>query len=82
MARQNEWDPSKLQPPPGQEHRLIQDAAALRSVLDQEGSNQGGDQRPKDCGPLLVALSGLPGTGKSHFARASRPIFLVASNPE
>ena len=65
MARKNEWDPSELQPPPGQEYRLAQDAAALRSVLDPERGNQscGG------CGPVLVGLCGLPGTGKSHFAR-------------
>lgn len=65
MARQNEWDPSKLKPPPGQEHRLAQDASALRSVLDPEV----GHQRRSGREPVLVALCGLPGTGKSHFAR-------------
>ena len=63
MAGQNAWDPSKLKPPPGQEHRLAQDAAFLRSVLDQGGGDQ------KFRGPVLVAFCGLPGTGKSHFAR-------------
>ena len=63
MAGQNQWDPSKLKRPPGQEHRLAQDAAALRSILDQEPEHQPG------TGPVLVALCGLPGTGKSHFAR-------------
>lgn len=65
MARQNQWDPSKLKPPPGQEHRLAQDAASLRTVLDRESGDPGGSA----CGPVLVALCGLPGTGKSHFAR-------------
>ncbi len=79
MARQNEWDPSKLKPPPGQEPRLAQDAAALRSVLDPEARNQCGDQSRKVRGPVLVALCGLPGTGKSHFARelAERTPLLV-----
>ncbi len=63
MPRQIPWDPSHLKPPPGQEHRLAQDAALLRPVLDQEVGGQ------KDLGPKLVALCGLPGTGKSHFAR-------------
>ena len=71
MARQNQWDPSKLKPPPGQEQRLAQDAAVLRSVLDQECGNQGGDEAGGQIGrgPVLVALCGLPGTGKSYFAR-------------
>lgn len=67
MARQTEWEPSQLKPPPGQEHRLTQDAAALRSVLDQELEAQSGDIDSPS--PLLVVLCGLPGTGKSHFAR-------------
>ncbi|MCH7713393.1 MAG: ATP-binding protein, partial [Chloroflexi bacterium] len=54
-------------PSPGQERRLAEDAAALRSVLDPESWDQGGGQ--KGCGPVLVALCGLPGTGKSYFAR-------------
>ena len=69
MARQNEWHPSKLKPPPGQEHRLAQDAAALRWVLDPEVGVQGWNQTRGGCGPVLVALCGLPGTGTSHFAR-------------
>ena len=63
MARQNEWDPSKLKPPPELEQRLAQDIATLREVLDPELPHQ------KDMPRVLVALCGLPGAGKSHFAR-------------
>jgi hypothetical protein len=63
MARQNQWDPSKLKPPPELEQRLTQDIAALRAVLDPEIPHQ------SDMPRVLVALCGLPGAGKSHFAR-------------
>jgi len=63
MPRQNAWDPSQLKPPPGQERRLADDAALLRPILNQEIGDQ------EDLGPVLVAMCGLPGTGKSHFAR-------------
>ena len=46
---------------------MAEDAATLRSVLDPESWDQCGGQ--KGCGPVLVALCGLPGTGKSSFAR-------------
>ena len=63
MANQQGWDPSKLRPLKGQEELLAQDVAALRNVLDLETVNR------KERFPVLVALCGLPGTGKSHFAR-------------
>ena len=63
MASQQGWDPSKLRPAKGQEKLLAQDAAALRNVLDLETVDR------TERFPVLVALCGLPGTGKSHFAR-------------
>lgn len=44
----------------------LQDAALLREVLDQDLAEL--PAGPADR-PFLVVLSGLPGTGKSHFAR-------------
>ena len=63
MANQQGWDPSKLRPPKAQEELLAHDAAALRNVLALETVD------PTEKFPVLVALCGLPGTGKSHFAR-------------
>ncbi|PKB78552.1 MAG: hypothetical protein BZY88_17845 [SAR202 cluster bacterium Io17-Chloro-G9] len=50
--------------------RLLQDALTLRQVLTKDirfPDPRGG--KGAFGGPVLVALCGLPGTGKSHFAR-------------
>ena len=49
---------------------LVQDADTLRSVLNKEIGFPGSRVETGTGGsPVLVALCGLPGTGKSHFAR-------------
>ncbi len=45
---------------------MLRDAAFLREALRADEDNLGANPRG---GPMLVVLSGLPGTGKSHFAR-------------
>ena len=51
------------QGPPG---RLAQDAGCLRRVLDEDTGFQASGI---ETGAVLVCLCGLPGTGKSYFAR-------------
>lgn len=48
------------------EHNLARDVAVLRQAIarDIQDSQPGSTSRP-----LLIMLGGLPGTGKSHFAR-------------
>jgi predicted kinase len=62
--------------PGGTEQELSQDTAALRQALEAD-LRQYPAQSPS--GPFLVVLSGLPGTGKSHFARelVKRVPFLI-----
>jgi predicted kinase len=62
--------------PGGTEQELSQDTAALRQALEAD-LHQYPAQSPS--GPFLVVLSGLPGTGKSHFARelVKRVPFLI-----
>lgn len=60
--------------------QLQQHAEALRRVLDRD--LQGLDVG-SNCQPHLVALSGLPGTGKSHFARdlqSRAPLLVIESD--
>ena len=45
--------------------QVLRDAVVLRRVLERDGKK---DQAKASGQPILVALSGLPGTGKSHFA--------------
>ena len=47
------------------QERLLRDAAFLRQALERDCGRDPG--RPPGH-PILIALSGLPGTGKSHFA--------------
>ena len=50
--------------------RLAQDADTLRRVLNEEIVSPGSQGETGAFeSPVLVALCGLPGTGKSHFAR-------------
>ena len=64
--------------------QLASDVAVIRRALDQELDHEqipaGARPFPK---PFLVVLSGLPGTGKSHFARrlARRfPLVVIGSD--
>lgn len=50
---------------PSSNQQVLRDASVLRRVLEQDGQK---DQARASGQPILVALSGLPGTGKSHFA--------------
>ena len=52
--------------PPGDENCVVPDVAALREALRDELEGA----RPATNRGALVALCGLPGTGKSHFAAA------------
>jgi predicted kinase len=65
--------------PGGTEHELFQDTSALHQALEPDLR-----QYPAHPfgGPFLVILSGLPGTGKSHFARelAKRVSFLIVGS--
>ena len=45
--------------------QLLRDAGVLRRALEQDAKK---DQAKASGQPILVALCGLPGTGKSHFA--------------
>ena len=47
------------------QERLLQDAAFLRQALERDCGHDPGETPGH---PILVALSGLPGTGKSYFA--------------
>ena len=48
------------------EEQTLRDAPFLREALALDGQITGNEDHPQGT---LVALSGLPGTGKSHFAR-------------
>ncbi|PKB79022.1 MAG: hypothetical protein BZY88_15445 [SAR202 cluster bacterium Io17-Chloro-G9] len=67
MARRIDTGATDVKPPRDQQLRLAQDAAVLRAVLDREVKDTVPVEEVRR--PLLVALCGLPGTGKSHFAR-------------
>ena len=58
------------------ERQLLRDIARLREVLERDDVAGGSGTAGRPC---LVALSGLPGTGKSYFAKglAQRVPFLV-----
>ncbi len=59
--------------------RLVRDTARLRRAIDEDFARQGPGSLDR---PSLVVLSGLPGTGKSHFAGelSKRLAFLVVGS--
>ena len=65
--------------PGGTEHELFQDTSALHQAFEPDLRQY---LAHPFGGPFLVILSGLPGTGKSHFARelAKRVPFLIVGS--
>ena len=70
MNREREADP-----------QLASDVEVIRRALYREFRQK---QIPSGARPFLIVLSGLPGTGKSHFARQLArclPLVVVGSDP-